>query len=481
MSNIYAKNGITLKINSIITINDSQYVSVSGTTTNSTTSALVSQVSTSVVNLFFIEDYSGDWSGILGNATGIPGSMKIANSWYGVLNSFTAHATGSTLRSDLLGETAAQGMWYQLGLFHTSEIGGTSFAILSDTPEYAISRDSNSGGTVSAEECDGCGGDNLMFWTTWSSSSQAAGKTQQTLSSYQQHVLKYSPIANQDTNPYVSAWLKSSDNTIALDWKSDSFIYMCLVSDYTYAVHGSYSNSNTRLTWWDGSYNTVSSSGSNILLDSETYVPATLYSTCNPFWINSTSESTSYTYLARSIGYWKFVFTYGSTYTEYLLMNAISSRTFSDGSYYSVGIDSSGNVITGSYNSSPGIYDILDASASSYSDYYTFIINSTYTGISSGCYYYYNKSNSTYSSCYSLTSGTKLYGIPKSYRIISENDEDKIALQKQKAVTKLMNQSSTRLTEQDINAYQRYQHLLRTYESIDKEPLKRFLQSFRRK
>ena len=91
---------------------------------------------------------------------------------------------------------------------------------------------------------------------------------------------------------------------------------------------------------------------------------------------------------------------------------------------------------------SHGVYDILDASASSYSDYYVFTINSTYTGISSGCYYYYNKSNSTFSSCYSLTSGTKLYGIPKSYRIISENDEDKIALQKQKAVTKLMNKSS---------------------------------------
>ena len=33
---------------------------------------------------------------------------------------------------------------------------------------------------------------------------------------------------------YVSAWGKSDDNNIALDWKSDSFIYMCLVSDYTY-------------------------------------------------------------------------------------------------------------------------------------------------------------------------------------------------------------------------------------------------------
>ena len=83
------------------------------------------------------------------------------------------------------------------------------------------------------------------------------------------------------------------------------------------------------------------------------------------------------------------------------------------------------------------------------------------------------------SSCYAISSGTNVYGTPRSYRIISENDEDKIALQKHKAVTKLMNQSSSRLTEQDINAYQRYQHLLRIHNSSDIEPLKRFLHSFR--
>ena len=42
---------------------------------------------------------------------------------------------------------------------------------------------------------------------------------------------------------YVGDWLKSSDNRIAMSWKSDSFIYGCLVSDYTYAAHGSYSSS----------------------------------------------------------------------------------------------------------------------------------------------------------------------------------------------------------------------------------------------
>ena len=195
MSGIYSTNGITLTINSTITISDSQYAAISGTFTDSTTSALVSQGSASAVNLFFIEDYSGSWSGVLGNAAGIPGSMGIANSWNGVLNSLTAHATGTTLDSQLLGETAAHEMGHQLGLFHTTEQGGTEFDIISDTAECPkSSRDNDSNGKMSAEECEGYGAENVMFWRAWSSSSRSAGKKQETFSSHQQHVLKYSPI-----------------------------------------------------------------------------------------------------------------------------------------------------------------------------------------------------------------------------------------------------------------------------------------------
>jgi len=283
------------------------------------------------------------------------------------------------------------------------------------------------------------------------------------------------------TTSYVGKWVKLNDNTIAMDWRSDSFIYACLVSTYTYAAQGSYSSSNSRLTMWDGSYGTVTSSGSNFIFGgATTYVPAILFSTCNPFWTNSTSENTYYTNAAKAIGYWAFTYTYGSyTYTDYKLMSTIASRTYSDGNYYTYGTDSGGNVVTGGYLSSSGIYDILDPSASAFSDYYTFTINSTYTGISSGCYYYYNKSNSTYSSCSSL-SGTKLYGTPRSYRIISEDNEDTIALQKQKAMTKLMNQSSTRITAEDINAYNRYQQLLRIHnQTVKNKSLKKYLQSFR--
>jgi len=187
MSGIYSANGITLTINDTITISDTQYAEVSGTFINSTTSALVSQGVTEGVNLFFIEDYSD--SEHLGNAAGIPGSMGIANSWNGVLISLAAHAVSvNILDSQLLGETAAHEMGHQLGLFHTTESGGAEFDILTDTAECR-------NGDITAEECEGYGGENLMFWTAWNTSSRSAGKKQETLSSHQQHVLKYSPIA----------------------------------------------------------------------------------------------------------------------------------------------------------------------------------------------------------------------------------------------------------------------------------------------
>ena len=602
MSLIYAKNGITLDIKNTITISDNQYASVSLTFTDSTTSALVSQGSTDAVNLFFVEDQlSGSYLGV---AAGIPGSMKITNSWNGVLNFLTPHASGSTLNSQLLGETAAHEMGHQLGLFHVSESGGTRFDILSDTPECAISRDTNSSGTISAEECDGYGAENLMFWTAWSSSSQAAGKKNDTLSSYQQNVLKYSPMANTDTNPdttsptvasispsngtssvsltssisvifsepmdaasittnssgtscsgtiqlssdsfstcvqmssspsesnsyktfsvsptsslssstnyklrvttgvkdfsgnnlsiqyetssgfttalsYVNAWVKSSDSRIALDWKSDSFIYMCLVSDYTYAAHGSYSSSNSRLTWWDGTYNTVTKSGSNIILDSANYVPATLTSACNPFWINSTSENSYYTNAARSIGYWGFTYTISSTsYTDYLYMSTISSSRASDNNYYTYGLDSSGNIIIGTYSTSSGVWLIIDTSDSNYYQNYVFAMNSSNSGITSGDYYLYDVSTSSFSSAISMT-GAKIYGTPRTYRTLNEKSEYEIMKQKHQEMLDVESrQRNSVLSDKDLQAFKRFKKILQTFNSTDKEPIKTYLRSFRTK
>jgi predicted Zn-dependent protease len=195
MSNIYSTNGITLTIKDTITISESQYAAVSYSFTNSTTSALISQGSTDTVNLFFVEDQPSGETALYGVSGGLPGPMGIASSWNGVLNFLTAHATGTTLNTQLLAETAAHEMGHWLGLFHTTESGGISFDILSDTAECPISRDNDSNGKVLPEECDGYGADNVMFWTAWSPSSQAAGKKQDTLSTEQKYVLKYSPLA----------------------------------------------------------------------------------------------------------------------------------------------------------------------------------------------------------------------------------------------------------------------------------------------
>ncbi len=195
MSNIYSNNGITLSVKDTITISESQYSTVSSSFIDSTTSALVAQGREDTVNLFFVEDQPSSETSILGVSAGIPGTMSIASSWNGVINYLSAHATSSTLNSQILGETVAHEMGHWLGLFHTTEASGASFDPLSDTAQCPSNLDGDNDGKVYAEECDGYGADNIMFWTTWSTSSQAAGKTQENLSTEQKYILKYSPIA----------------------------------------------------------------------------------------------------------------------------------------------------------------------------------------------------------------------------------------------------------------------------------------------
>jgi hypothetical protein len=278
---------------------------------------------------------------------------------------------------------------------------------------------------------------------------------------------------------YVRAWVKSSDSSIALDWKSDSFIYTCLVSDYTYAAHGSYSSSNSRLTWWDNTFNTVTTSGSNILLDSATFVPATLTSACNPFWTNSTSENTYYTNAARSIGFWGFTYTLIDTYTDYLSMSTISSRRASDNNYYTYGINYYGNIITGTYTTSTGVWDILDDSSSIISQYYVFTMNSSNSGITSGCYYQYSKSSQTWSNCYSMA-GAKIYGTPRTYRTLNEKSEYERMKEKHLEMLEVESrQMKSGLTEKELQDFSRFQKLLQTLDSTENESLKKYLRSFR--
>jgi hypothetical protein len=52
-----------------------------------------------------------------------------------------------------------------MGLFHTSESDGTSIEPLSDTPVCSARHDQNQDGMLTAAECAGVDGDNLMFWS----------------------------------------------------------------------------------------------------------------------------------------------------------------------------------------------------------------------------------------------------------------------------------------------------------------------------
>jgi carboxyl-terminal processing protease len=79
-----------------------------------------------------------------------------------------------------------------LGLWHPTEEDGTEFDPLDDTPECDLAQfDTNSNGSVSAEECLGQGAENIMFWTSWPDGNQ------ETFSEDQRFILRRSPLAFQ--------------------------------------------------------------------------------------------------------------------------------------------------------------------------------------------------------------------------------------------------------------------------------------------
>ncbi|MEC7417431.1 MAG: hypothetical protein VX420_04355, partial [SAR324 cluster bacterium] len=148
----------------------------------------------SVVNLFFVEDFSGSNSGLLGKSVGIPGSLGVAGNHNGALIGLTGHASGS-LQSQLLAETAAHEMGHCLGLYHPTESAGTLFDPISDTPTCGSANDTDESGKVSAEECESYGGGNVIFWPAYSTSSRNSGKKQERLCPNQVKVIRYSPLA----------------------------------------------------------------------------------------------------------------------------------------------------------------------------------------------------------------------------------------------------------------------------------------------
>ncbi len=179
---IYENNNVQITLESITTLTNSSFASVSSSFLNSTTSSLVSTGDSDKANLFFIEDFTGSSSGVLGIAAGIPGSLGVAGNLNGVLISIDAHVISGSISDSLLGETAAHEMGHLLGLFHPTESSGTVFDPLADTPQCTS-------GTIQPSDCIGAGADNLMFW-------QGDLTIEQTnLTSDQRHIINYSPIA----------------------------------------------------------------------------------------------------------------------------------------------------------------------------------------------------------------------------------------------------------------------------------------------
>ena len=193
-------------------------------------------------------------------------------------------------------------------------------------------------------------------------------------------------------------------------------------------------------------------------------------------------KTLNYTNAARSIGFWGFTYTISSTsYTDYLSMSTISSRRASDNNYYTYGIDYYGNIITGTYTTSTGVWDILNDSSSIISQYYVFTMNSSNSGITSGCYYQYSKSSQTWSSCFSMA-GAKIYGTPRSYRTLNEKSEYEKMKEKHLEILEVESrQRSSVLTDKELQDFNRFQKLLQTFNSTDKEPIKTYLRSFRTK
>ena len=110
--------------------------------------------------------------------------------------------------------------------------------------------------------------------------------------------------------------------------------------------------------------------------------------------------------------------------------------------------------------------------------YHVFIISSS-NNTSSGCYYQYSHSSSSWSSCYSAT-GAKLYGTPRTYRTnIEQTSDEMMGKRVEEQIIKESTRGKRRLSDKDLNAFKRYKKLLQILKNTEKEPLKGYLQSFR--
>ena len=118
------------------------------------------------VNIFLVQGFNG-W-GLLGKAGGIPGPPLLHGTYHsGVVVSLAEYyELEDQYGVFLTAEAMAHELGHQIGLFHTTEQTGDFFDPIPDTPQCPKSKDTNKDGVVDPIECEGLGGDNLMFWAT---------------------------------------------------------------------------------------------------------------------------------------------------------------------------------------------------------------------------------------------------------------------------------------------------------------------------
>jgi hypothetical protein len=120
------------------------------------------------MNVFFVHTITGDTLGgyvILGQSAGLPGVPLRGTTGSGLAVTTADFPDGLADIADTWGHEGG----HSLGLFHTSELGGTAFDPLPDTPECARARDLNRDKIMQPGECRSFGAENLMFWTSTAS------------------------------------------------------------------------------------------------------------------------------------------------------------------------------------------------------------------------------------------------------------------------------------------------------------------------